>query len=585
VNRRRAAILLVGVVCTAGARATPAAAFNPLGVVCSAATLASGILGKACGLVENGGRLVTTAKSLLGGHLGRALKTALGDAGQAVASHASVAVGLAAIGAWVLGGAKFALRETAKVISETTTPQLTSSWFSGTYWRVAGIASLLTLPFLFAAAIQAVVRSDLALLLRTVLGYLPLALLVVGIAAPVTTLLLSGSDELSALVTSAAGQPGAGALGLSGALAGLSALAGSPFLLFFLGLLTVAGALTLWLELLIREAAVYVVVLMLPLAFAAMVWPARRAWAIRAVELLVALILSKFAIVAVLSLGGAAMDQAFGHSLTAPLVGLVLVMMGAFAPWVLLRLVPLAEMASAAVGSFRGEARLLARAEVPFVVGVGGEAWATRATSDMRRVADEAAPLPSPGSAGRTAGGSSEPGEEPDAPGGAASDPPSDPPHDPPDASPDPSPDPPSDGPTGGSGTAVGVETPSGGGTADEAAPAGAGDRIPGLPDMWQAADLTWRPLVIGTEGGWPPRLWPAEPGPDGALPPGDDPAEETGLLPSPQAPLPDGPDVAPPPGEPATPLPSSESATPALPSESPAAPPPIGSPEEQTDA
>ena len=59
-----------------------------------------------------------------------------------------------------------------------------------------------------------------------------------------------------------------------------------------------------------REAAVYVIVLMLPLAFAAMVWPARRIWAIRAIELLVALILSKFAIVAVLSLGGAALFAA-----------------------------------------------------------------------------------------------------------------------------------------------------------------------------------------------------------------------------------------------------------------------------------
>ena len=63
-----------------------------------------------------------------------------------------------------------------------------------------------------------------------------------------------------------------------------------------------------------REAAVYVVVLMLPLAFAALVWPARRIWAVRAVELLVALILSKFAIVAVLSLGGAAISASAGHA-------------------------------------------------------------------------------------------------------------------------------------------------------------------------------------------------------------------------------------------------------------------------------
>ena len=70
-----------------------------------------------------------------------------------------------------------------------------------------------------------------------------------------------------------------------------------------------------------REAAVYVIVLMLPLVFAAMVWPARRVWAIRAVELLVALILSKFAIVAVLALGGAALGHSVGHSVTGLLAG------------------------------------------------------------------------------------------------------------------------------------------------------------------------------------------------------------------------------------------------------------------------
>ena len=74
----------------------------------------------------------------------------------------STAAGLAAVGVWVLGGAHFALNETAKVLSRTTTPQLRTTWFSSAYWRMAGIAALLTLPFLFAAAIQAMVRGDLA---------------------------------------------------------------------------------------------------------------------------------------------------------------------------------------------------------------------------------------------------------------------------------------------------------------------------------------------------------------------------------------------------------------------------------------
>ena len=94
----------------------------------------------------------------------------------------------------------------------------------------------------------------------------------------------------------------------------------------------------------------YVVVLMLPLAFAALVWPARRVWAIRAVELLVALILSKFAIVAVLSLGGAALGHTAFPSAAEMLGGATLVMLAAFAPWALLRLLPLHELTSGSAG-------------------------------------------------------------------------------------------------------------------------------------------------------------------------------------------------------------------------------------------
>ena len=179
---------------------------------------------------------------------------------------------------------------------------------------MAAIAALLTLPFLFAATVQAALRSDVALLVRAAFGYLPLAILSIAIAAPVTTMLLAASDELCGLISVGRRQRSATLPGDGPAIAvlGLTALAGSPFLAFLIGLFMIGAAFALWIELLLREAAVYVVVLMLPLAFAALAWPARRIWAVRAVELLVALILSKFAIVAVLSLGGAAIGASAG---------------------------------------------------------------------------------------------------------------------------------------------------------------------------------------------------------------------------------------------------------------------------------
>ena len=71
---------------------------------------------------------------------------------------------------------------------------------------------LLTLPFLFAACVQGLLRSDPSLIGRAALGYLPLAVLGISIAAPLTTLLLSASDGLSTLIAGAAGEaPGRGA--------------------------------------------------------------------------------------------------------------------------------------------------------------------------------------------------------------------------------------------------------------------------------------------------------------------------------------------------------------------------------------
>ncbi len=77
-------------------------------------------------------------------------------------------------------------------------------------------------------------------------------------------------------------------------------------MLLLIALLIAVAAFVLWMELLIRAAAVYVAVLFLPLALATLVWPAVAHWCRRLVETLAALILSKFVIVATLSLAAGA---------------------------------------------------------------------------------------------------------------------------------------------------------------------------------------------------------------------------------------------------------------------------------------
>jgi hypothetical protein len=537
------ALTAVAVVLSWAAGPAAATAASPIGAICSVTGLVSGIAGKACSLAQRAGHALSSGKKLVTGRAGSAA-SAVAGAGSDVAAT----LGLAAIVTWTTGGAKYALDETAKLISAGSRPQLQSPWFSRVYWRMSAIAVLLTVPFLLAAAVQALLRSDLALLVRCAFGYLPLSMLAVGVAAQLTTMLLSLTDTLCGLVSAAAGNLAPSFLiRAGGAMAVLTAGPRSPFLAFVLAVFTVAGAIVLWLELMMRDAAVYVIVVTLPLAFAAMVWPARRVWALRAVELLVALILAKLAMVTVLTLGGAALM----HSATATgwLVGLVLLLLGVFSPWAMLRLVPLTELASGAAGRLRADTGPAVNALGRGLnVGVAGHLWASDLTAGMRSEAEQGAAADAVAAEGqvaalRTASGG--PGAEDESGGPGAADEPGGP-------APGDEPGGPGDGPLrgpgdGGSGPspAPGGDLPSGrrldGGSGSDQDPPGEvalgrepeelGDaeaavgapsppreRVPGLPPEFQAEDWARAPLVLGRSEGWPPPgVWEPVPGMPGS--------------------------------------------------------------------
>ena len=137
---------------------------------------------------------LTAGRALAAGNVGGALSGVLGGALGGVAS-----LGLDAIAGWAADSARYALHETAVLIDATSTPRLAAPWFAHVYWRLAGISVLLTLPCLFAAAVQALIRSDLSLLVRAAFGYLPGAMLAVGICAQLTSLLLAAVDGLCSL--------------------------------------------------------------------------------------------------------------------------------------------------------------------------------------------------------------------------------------------------------------------------------------------------------------------------------------------------------------------------------------------------
>jgi hypothetical protein len=175
------------------------------------------------------------------------------------------------------------------------------------------------------------------------------------VAVQLVQLALAATDALSAAVSNtSSGDIGSALSGLASALAN-QASSGNPgtptFVTLLGGLFVTFGALMLWVELLVRAAAVYVATLFFPLALASLVWPAISQWCRRLTETVAALVLSKFVIVAVLSLALGALGASDG-SIASELAGGALLLLAAFAPFALLRLVPMVE--SGAVQQLEG---------------------------------------------------------------------------------------------------------------------------------------------------------------------------------------------------------------------------------------
>ena len=275
------------------------------------------------------------------------------------ASSAVASAMLDALSQWVAKGTASLVNSLAGVLDHETRPDLAAAWFGGRYQAMVAVALLLALPLVFASAISAIVRQDGRPLMRAVFVHLPLAGIGTGVAVSLTSLALGATDGLCAVVAS-----GTGAHVLFGQLA-TTLDAGVPgaggFGVIVVAVVVAFAAFLLTLELVVRSAAVYVAVLFLPLALAGLVWPATARWGKRMAEMLAALILSKFVIVAVISLAVAALSGGLGgQGLSGLLTGAALLLLAGIAPFALLRMVPIVE--AGAVAHLEGTGRRMTSA-------------------------------------------------------------------------------------------------------------------------------------------------------------------------------------------------------------------------------
>ncbi len=285
--------------------------------------------------------------------VGSAVSGAVGDVVGGVAG-AGISAVFTAAGQWVASGAVWLLGQVGHAMSASTTVDLSSGWFAEHESVMATMAAAVLVPMLACAALQALWRQSASMLLRAFLVQLPLALLLTGVVVELVQMALAVTDALCAQVLAGAGVDTTNILApVSAFLAGAGAVNVQvpAFVVFVGGLLVAVAALGLWLELVVRAAAVSVAVLFLPLALATLVWPAVSHWCRRLVDTLVALILSKLVIAAVLSLAIGALAGGLGVGATggdgggfaAVVSGIALLIIATLSPFTLLRLIPAVE--------------------------------------------------------------------------------------------------------------------------------------------------------------------------------------------------------------------------------------------------
>lgn len=248
---------------------------------------------------------------------------------------------LGTIGSAFVSAAQAVSEIALEALDATTRIDLTASWFT----KNVGVIAAVTLPAVVALftlqVIGSVLRREPGGLGRAVLG-VGKAMLGSALAIAITQLALLATDQICAVIAASAGTSVKGAALRFLKLTWLAGPAAGPVLQMMLGVAIIIGSLLLWAVLLFRKAAVLLVAVFAPVAFAGAVWDQTRGWSRRWIEAMAALVLCKVVIVVVFVLGLSAFgsdgtqtagSQPAGTSLSDLLVGLMLLAIAVFAPW------------------------------------------------------------------------------------------------------------------------------------------------------------------------------------------------------------------------------------------------------------
>ncbi|HWE69923.1 MAG TPA: hypothetical protein VG205_06145, partial [Acidimicrobiales bacterium] len=270
--------------------------------------------------------------------------------------------------------------------SSGSSAQVTGSGFTQLYAAMIVPAMVLSVIVLVLGTGMAAIQGRAGEIVKRAL-VMPLAVVVVvGLAAAFTNDALRLVDWLDATysgmalgpggLSSALAKIGQGTSGSSLAVAGVSSPGASGLLQVIVMFFMLLATLAVFIELQVRTLVIWLMVAIVPLGAAGLFWRGTEKWMKRLAETLVAAILTPFPITVILSVGvKLGMDT---NSLSKVIISLVALGLAAFSLPMMMKLVPIAELAAVSgmgsqmAGRLRGHAVTTGRAATSGALAEGG---------------------------------------------------------------------------------------------------------------------------------------------------------------------------------------------------------------------
>jgi hypothetical protein len=292
--------------------------------------------------------------------------TAGGVVGGVVGGAADAGSGfvLDALGKAFVDAAESVSRTALAALDASTRIDLGAEWFRANVAVIGAVTVPVVAGLLVVQVITSVLRREPGGLARAAIG-LGKAFVGAAIALGITQAALIATDGVCEFIAASAGTSVQGAAARFLELTWLAGPQAGPVLQMLLGIGIIVGCLALWTVLLFRKAALLLVAVFAPIAFAGAVWDQTRVWARRWTEVVAALVLCKVVIVVTFVVGASAFSG-IGPSLDpgAPdpteaavssaglsdlLVGLLLLGIAVCSPWLTYRFVHWTGMEAASV--------------------------------------------------------------------------------------------------------------------------------------------------------------------------------------------------------------------------------------------